>query len=1013
MKLKIKWQLLRGGIKYIALTIAAIFAAILILATTSMPLPLIGEYIGPYTQRFVPQLQVKVGRVSLAWDLRHYSIALRLQNITWSYNFSPDMKIQEVRLNPLWLGFVSHNHAAIGIEFSSIDELPSAPMLTKIATTNYNEQQKLTYSIVRTAIQKMYEEHFSLLRRIALELPTQPLPWMWGRQEDNNTTYSQLQAVRIGFGGTLEQPELLVSGNLTLHGHISQTARAKIIVAVEPQALSVDAHMTKIPLNLGKILIPDLESSDLLRLNIAAQVHDFEHMPDISFSLSGNNINLTTPQNLPRPIHLKDIYLQGVIRGKEQAVTIPYISVTSKHLALVGDAQLTPSRLQIQTILKHPLELGLLMLYWPPHAASEARHWAQQHVKGGTINDAEINMQLPLKDYVLQPEQLQDEDINVKMTIQNTNLQYLPYAPSVTDIEVHLDIGADSMRIEVPQAQLINSHVKAKCEIEKFSDPITMMHLQASVRGSVQDALTLGLVHIFEDKPIDQATTEVLQPLRSVTGKATTQLGLTLRIQQDVDFSPHVDIESELTEVHAKDIGGHEITSPSLGVTFRNHILSIRGNVVIDGQIRGKVLYDGGFSQKEQTLAFMLPLSTSQMHSLGWDTGKILQGTVLANLVFSSNDFATALNLTMNMSGAEITVPYLGINKKKGQAAELALQFKEYKQGEAMDGTYNLYMPGLSSNGTMQFDKTGALQAITKGQTQLHHSKFVMDMSKNHGYNIHLSGDSLDLSGFSASKVQDTADDMAHNVRIKSKLGKIILHNGQELYKPIFTLGCGQKGCEHVELSGLLDNKHKFELKLNPKSVHLQSEDAGQALAALGVTQNMRYGQLLLDGKWNNLTQTFQGKLNISDYYMRKAPLLAKLLTISSITSTAFAGLGDLLENKGIHFKSLQCGLQYTGGIIQVSNCITRGPVLSMTGDGTIDLGSRNISLHGVIVPENIINSLVKSIPLFGSAISGGKNSGVIATNYVILGNIDDDLNVQVNPLSVLTLGFFKQIVGF
>src|SRR3546814_19362154 len=85
------------------------------------------------------------------------------------------------------------------------------------------------------------------------------------------------------------------------------------------------------------------------------------------------------------------------------------------------------------------------------------------------------------------------------------------------------------------------------------------------------------------------------------------------------------------------------------------------------------------------------------------------------------------------------------------------------------------------------------------------------------------------------------------------------------------------------------------------------------------------------------------------------------------------------------------------------------GASLGITAKGSIDFDRDAIDLTGVVVPAYSINNFLSKIPLLGTILTGGEGEGLFAVVYTARGAVDHP-DVSVNPLSVLTPGFLRNI---
>ena len=67
--------------------------------------------------------------------------------------------------------------------------------------------------------------------------------------------------------------------------------------------------------------------------------------------------------------------------------------------------------------------------------------------------------------------------------------------------------------------------------------------------------------------------------------------------------------------------------------------------------------------------------------------------------------------------------------------------------------------------------------------------------------------------------------------------------------------------------------------------------------------------------------------------------------------------------------------------------------------------------LSGTFVPVYAFNNLFAKIPVFGYILAGGTNEGLIGVNYRVTG-LASAPTLNINPLSVIAPGIFRQIFG-
>jgi len=135
---------------------------------------------------------------------------------------------------------------------------------------------------------------------------------------------------------------------------------------------------------------------------------------------------------------------------------------------------------------------------------------------------------------------------------------------------------------------------------------------------------------------------------------------------------------------------------------------------------------------------------------------------------------------------------------------------------------------------------------------------------------------------------------------------------------------------------------------------------------------------------------------------MEKAPFLAKLLAVASLT-----GLLDALSGKGIAFDRADVPFVKTGDDIEIKDARAHGNAVGFTANGRLDLDKDTMNITGTVVPAYSLNSVFADVPLIGRILVPEKGSGLFAATYSMRGAIDNP-DVTVNPLATLTPGFLR-----
>ena len=187
----------------------------------------------------------------------------------------------------------------------------------------------------------------------------------------------------------------------------------------------------------------------------------------------------------------------------------------------------------------------------------------------------------------------------------------------------------------------------------------------------------------------------------------------------------------------------------------------------------------------------------------------------------------------------------------------------------------------------------------------------------------------------------------------------------------------------------------------------MSSNDAGTILREFDVADNIIGGQLVLEASKaeRDDASPWHGKLAVTNFRVAKAPILARLLALGSLS-----GISDLATGKSMHFDRLDIPFAMQFRRLTISNARAVGSEIGISASGEIDLEGDGTRLEGTVVPAYTLNALLGRIPLMGNILTGGEGGGVIAVDYSLSGPLDEP-KIQVNPLSALAPGILRNLL--
>jgi hypothetical protein len=382
-------------------------------------------------------------------------------------------------------------------------------------------------------------------------------------------------------------------------------------------------------------------------------------------------------------------------------------------------------------------------------------------------------------------------------------------------------------------------------------------------------------------------------------------------------------------------------------------------------------------------------------------------------------DGAGNATLAATLTDTALAVDLINWQKPAGAEARLDLGI------DAKTGLYSFDYAGQAERlqGVLGRDAAGDLKTLTITEGRIGRSQVQGALSRDGEgrYVGQFTSSGLDLSGLLQGDDTPKADKSPRTwgwtslppMQIEARVAQLWLDtDAAPATATEFSVVAGSQGVERVVLRGMLPDAKGFAANIfpddNSKGQDLQllvtAHDAGLFLRTLGLYPNIGGGELELAAR---LPRTgainAEGSLRISAFSLMRAPTLARLLSVASLT-----GPLNLLTGQGIAFDGLYAEWSLSDAdILTIRKGLMAGTSLGLQAEGTVNLDSDTLDLNGAIVPVYVLSNVIGSIPILGDILTNNQKEGLIAMRYRMRGPMRDP-NISVNPLTVLTPGFLR-----
>ena len=630
--------------------------------------------------------------------------------------------------------------------------------------------------------------------------------------------------------------------------------------------------------------------------------------------------------------------------------------------------------------------------YWPLPVAAKAREWYTANVSAGTFS----GIQAAIQSGEDGPERL------ITWNMAETTVRFMEQMPLITG-------GAGYGSIE-------NTRFAVTAETGTITpegggpvaiDGTTMLIEDTRIRPTpaIFDLMVAGdiggAMRLLNQPPLlvmDKAGQSVDLASGRVAARAAVRTILAKGIPpSDIDWQAR----ARLTDVTAPSLAPTGVlTADALTLTATPTDLLIEGPMKLDG-----VTFDARFTQKIGEASDGVSRISGDVtlgpdfideFSIGLPAGSVRgEGPGSFTLEIAKGE-PIRFSLKSTLAGLGLRLDALSWSKAAKTAGSLALTGRI--DGTPVIDSLSFNAAGLSAEGAITVSANGGLDRATFSRVKaggwLDAPVTLTGRGRNATPAIEVGGGSLDFRRANFGSGAST-----EGGPLAVRLGRLIIADGIELtgFNGKFTsTRAGLDG----GFTAKLNNGGTLAGRVVPTSqgtaLVVTSDNGGQLLQDAGVAQKIRGGALELRLQPTGEAGIYRGALQIDKFSVHQMPILAELLS-------AISGIGLLqkLSGDGIPFDIVEADFTLTPSYIQISRASAVGPSMGVAAQGAYTLGTGALNIRGTVAPLYFVNAV--------GQIFSGKGGGLFTFNFTVKGTTEVP-KVQVNPLSILAPGMFKEI---
>lgn len=632
--------------------------------------------------------------------------------------------------------------------------------------------------------------------------------------------------------------------------------------------------------------------------------------------------------------------------------------------------------------------------WWPENAISKTRKWVDENILAGRLSD--INFALRSKPGTR-------PDIYLDFHFDDAEVRYSKTLPIVTGAKGQAVLNKHRFTV-MAQEGLASPGQGGQIDVAGTSFVIPDTRIKpapAEVHLNTKATVTATLA-LLDHEPLNflskaNLPVDLAEGIAEVSGKIDLPLKKKIA-NSDVVFEIEADLLDVRTSHFVKD---KVIAAPKLVARVDNVLLTLQGagrigNVPFDA-VFSTALARGNDGRSSVTGTVELSERFIDEFNIGL-TRDLVSGR-------STGDFALAFKkgepgrfrVTSDTLGLKMGIAALGWSKAADRSAELRVEGVLSKPLAVSN--LSLEADGLKAVGAVSLKPEGSLDQVSLAQVEVGdwlEGSVNLVGRRGAAPNVEFVSGRLDMrqaptrGGESSTGSSGTA--------ISGRLDRVTISEGislTDLQGNFTTLG-GFNGEFTSGVNGVASINGVIVPSNGRSAVRIRSADAGGTLRGAGVFKQAVGGDLEVTLRPVGAEGEYSGQLSARSVRVQDAPAMAELLNAISVI-----GLLDQLGGEGILFTDVNAEFTLTPDYVQLKQGSAAGPSMGISMDGVYDLRAERLDMQGVISPIYMLNAIGRPVSRRGE--------GLFGFNYGLRG-APDSPSVTVNPLSVLTPGFLRDI---
>lgn len=670
------------------------------------------------------------------------------------------------------------------------------------------------------------------------------------------------------------------------------------------------------------------------------------------------------------------------------------------------------------------IQTSVAKQFWPFWLGRGTRGWATNSIYGGEINNLKLWLHVDAGRFSspIRPIRHKREDYQVDYDFKNARVNIVGEIPPVRNAFGSMKLRGEEIIVDIDEG---TSYFPSNRKMEITGGNVVIANTHAVPLMAEIDLNLSGwadaAAELISFEPIDALDEVGLEP-DDISGLVDAN------VRASFGIIPSQNPPDPIWDVKLA-LNGVDLKKPIEGYNLSN----INGTLDVDLEkavLEAKMKADG----VNVTASITEPVGNSSVEPARKLNGTIndkerallklgLDDIVFGDVGFNITQIAENVDkVELNLRNSKIVSPGTGWVKSKGIAAQASFQLVQ--DGDDIEvEDFKFRGKGFSASGAISLDDDGMKSAKFSSVKLAPKDNYNFSLSrKSGGYKVTVGGEAFDMRPL-ITQIKANSEQVRKQSKseasfdLTGKINKVYGFGGEQLTNATMRYVEEQAIPLLAEFTGRTKAGGSVAARLKgdakDERITVASDDSGSFWRFFDIYAFVQGGSL-------DLVMTKSGDEPYKgDVLMRKFKVIGdeRLKTlVSTRASEKERSLNEALKGRldvsRVSFDLADIRVQMDNGVMFVDDGIVRGAQIGAAFSGLLYDQDDNTDMAGTFMPAYALNRFFGEIPVLGALLGNGKDKALLGITFRVSGSSDNP-RVQVNPLSVVAPGVFRNIFEF